>query len=70
MEKQILIADDGMILTDGSLYGKRISIGVDRDPSEFWQITQAEYDAIMEAEEEPATEEDYQSALSKFGVKL
>lgn len=70
MEKQILIADNGMILTDGQCYGKRISLGVNRDPSEFWQITEAEYDAIMEAEEEPATEEDYQSALVEFGVKV
>lgn len=48
MEKQILIAEEGMILTDGECYGKRISLGVNRDPSEFWQITKEEYDKIME----------------------
>ena len=70
MEKQILIADAGMVLTDGEVYGTHISLGIDRDPSEFYQITQAEYEEILNTEEEPVTEEDYQSALAEFGVKV
>lgn len=52
MAKQILIASDGMILTDGVTYGRRISLGVERDPSEFYEISLEEYDAIMEEEAE------------------
>ena len=72
MDIEVLIADNGMVYTDGEFYGKRIYLGEDRSPSEFWQITQAEYDAIMEAveDEEPATEEDYHAALAEFGVDV
>lgn len=70
MEIVVLTADEGMVLTDGQVFGKIIHLGSNRSASEFWQITQAEYDVIMNAEEEMATEEDYRAALSEFGVKL
>lgn len=71
MSKRILVSDDGMVLTDGVIYGMHISLGVDRDPSEFWQITQSEYEAILSEEEaEQATEADYQAALQEFGVEV
>lgn len=73
MEKQILIADEGMVLTDGEVYGTRISLGVGRYPAEFYQITKAEYDKIMEyetSEADEATEADYQAALQEFGVEV
>ena len=47
---------------------KIIHLGADRSSSEFWQITEEEYFAIVEDEE--ASEEDYQIALAEFGVKV
>ena len=68
MDRIVLTATDGMVLTDGTVYGVRITLGENREPSEFREITHAEYDAIVASEE--ATDEDYQSALSEFGVDV
>lgn len=72
MEKVILKASDGMVLTDGVVYGVEISLAVNRNPDDFYEITREEYDAIMASEEatEEATDEDYQSALAEFGVDV
>jgi hypothetical protein len=45
-----LIADEGKVLTDGTSYGKIVYLGNDRDASEFYEITDAEYEKISEAE--------------------
>lgn len=68
MDRVILTATEGMILTDGTIYGERITLGENRDPSEFHEITLAEYEAVMESEE--ATDEDYQTALRDLGVDV
>lgn len=68
MERVILTATEGMVLTDGTIYGVRITLGEDRDASEFYEITRAEYDTLVESEE--ATDEDYQSALRDLGVDV
>lgn len=68
MERVILEASPGMVLTDGFIYGERITLGKERNASEFHEITRAEYESLVESEE--ATEADYQSALSEFGVKI
>ena len=70
MDRVILTASEGMILTDGMTYGVRITLGENRDPSEFNEITLAEYEAIMAADEEPITDEDYHAALREFGVDV
>ena len=46
-----LDAEDGMILTDGEIYGRTIFLGRDREVSEFYEITQEEYNTIMKEEE-------------------
>lgn len=51
-----LIASDGMVLTDGTTYGKEIFLAVDADKDAFYEITRDEYNAIMEAQMETATQ--------------
>ncbi len=47
-----LTAADGMILTNGDAYGKEVFLGKDDDVSNWREITEAEYEAIMAAEAE------------------
>lgn len=66
MERIVLTADEGMVLTDGTTYGKVIYLAEDADPAAYHQITEAEFDAI---EENPATAADYEAALARLGVE-
>ena len=74
-ERVILTADDGMVLTNGTDYGTVIYLAVGADPAAYYQITEAEYKAIMEAldrgENDPnaASIEDYKAALARLGVE-
>ena len=43
----VLIADEGMVLTNGKDYGRKIYLGEGVNASAYREITQAEYDAIM-----------------------
>lgn len=45
--RQILYADSGMVLTDGSVYGKVVYLAEDADASAFREITEEEYQAEM-----------------------
>ena len=46
-----LTADEGKVLTNGEAYGKEIYLGI-YDYAENWhEITDAEYEAIMAAQE-------------------
>lgn len=47
-----IVADEGMILTDGTVYGKIIRIAEDRTPDEFTEITEEVYDKIQKELEE------------------
>ena len=78
MERKILKASDGMILTNGEIYGSEIYLAEGMDASSFREITTEEYENIMKTEELPmemrpnpddATIEDYQEALKKLGVE-
>ena len=47
----ILKASEGMIITDGEIYGRTIYLGNDRTVDEFHEITLTEYDALMATKE-------------------
>lgn len=54
MARMKLVADDGMVLTDGEIYGQVIYLAVGVESTDgFYQITRAEYEAIMEAQNPP-----------------
>lgn len=61
-------ASEGHILTNGEIYGRKIYLAEGMDASDFYEITEEEYNAISDSEE--ATEEDYQKALTDLGVRL
>ena len=72
MERVILTADEGMVLTNGTDYGTVIYLAVGADPAAYYQITEAEYNAILERDEDDPNEagiEDYKSALARLGVE-
>ncbi len=55
MTKRIMItASEGHILTDGETYGRTIYLAEGADEERFREITDAEYDAIQEAEAKAA----------------
>lgn len=44
-------ASEGMILTDGSIYGKKIFLAEGVDKTAFYEITEEEYNRITEENE-------------------
>ena len=50
----MLTADEGMILTNGEVYGKVIALGNGDAPENYREISQADYEAFLA---EQATEE-------------
>ena len=43
-------ASEGMILTDGSIYGKKIFLAEGVDRTAFYEITEEEYKTLMAEE--------------------
>ena len=75
--REPIIASEGHVLTNGSIFGKIIYLAEGLDASTFYEITDAKYESIMNAEFyddeslfDNVTEEDYQEALGELGVKL
>lgn len=46
-----LTADEGYVLTNGEAYGKEIYLGIYDSAKNWHEITDAEYEAIMAAQE-------------------
>ena len=54
MERKILTANKGMVLTDGEIYGKKIYLAEGESADRFHEITDEEYWELMaECEEMP-----------------
>ena len=51
MERTILTANEGMVLTDGHVYGKTIFLAEGASADDWHEITEEEYRAIMESED-------------------
>ena len=68
----VLLADDGMMLTDGSSFGTTVRLGKGDDGSKWYEITVEEAEERMNGEtaEDEATDADYLAALREFGVKV
>ena len=60
IELREIKADEGKVLTDGEVYssvGGSIYLGVNDKPENWHEITEAEYNEIMKAQEELEHEE-------------
>ena len=69
----VLLADDGMMLTDDSSFGTTVRLGKGDDGSKWYEITAEEAEERMNEDiptEDEATDEDYQNALREMGVKV
>jgi hypothetical protein len=53
MERKIIYARDGYILTDGYIYGKEIILEEGKLADGFYEITEEEYSQILKSEETP-----------------
>ncbi|MBO5339820.1 MAG: hypothetical protein J6A62_02335 [Oscillospiraceae bacterium] len=54
--RTVLTADEGMVLTDGTNYGKVVYLAEGAAPDNYREITQEEYEGIMvQAESEVVT---------------
>lgn len=49
--KMTLIADEGKILTNGTHYGRIVYLALDDDGSAWYEITEEEYEHILNTEE-------------------
>ena len=67
MDRVILKATEGMVYTNGKIYGREIYLveGDDNSDNKWYEIPESEISSFGEAEFE-----DYQLSLSEFGVDV
>lgn len=71
--KTVLLAAEDMVLTNGQTYGRIVYLGAGDSADNWYEITEAEYEAKISEEtnsEDEATAADYQSALRELGVNV
>ena len=49
-ERKVIYADEGKILTNGEIYGKQIFLANGVSGEGFYEITEAEYEVILTAQ--------------------
>lgn len=52
LQRTTIYADEGKVLTDGKIYGRVIILEVGRNVDDFYEISQEEYEKIIEREQE------------------
>lgn len=57
VERIIITADEGKVLTNGEIYGTTIYLAEGMTSKGYYEITEAEYSALMEAEAEEIVDE-------------
>ena len=50
--RKVITASEGHILTNGEIYGREIYLADGMDKTAFYEITNEEYNALMQQEEE------------------
>lgn len=50
--RKIISADEGKILTNGEIYGRVIALAEGVSETDFYEITEAEYEEILRRKEE------------------
>ena len=45
--RKTLYADEGKVLTNGTIYGRQIHLAEGLDESTFYEIAEAEYDKVL-----------------------
>ena len=68
----VLLADEGMVLTNDSSFGTTVRLGKGDDGASWYEISTEEAEMRMNGEitEDEATVADYQAALREMGAKL
>lgn len=68
----VLLADEGMMLTDDSSFVTTVRLGKGDDGASWYEISTEEAEMRMNGEitEDDATEADYQAALREMGVNV
>jgi len=59
MHRVILKATEGMLLTNGEIYGRTVFLGTGDSPDNWWEVTEAQALHNMEQEEKEYEEDIY-----------